>query len=446
MYKVTIFGLLVVGAHSSFAHVGHNPMKEVEFGLKLKRYYFGLNKPTDGGMYNPVAFGNPNDAVVKFLMKESKTKTGTHLLTYMNGYPKIRKRFTKILNLLHKWYKSPKAQTTKKEIEIMEKVAELHELMWKCKTFESAQKHYDNHTKMTMAGHGLRGSTLNEKERKNRWYWTYSELIEEMILYLHGKIFKKDGSPRQKVTFDPWIQVLYKMPALFFDWNFEVVEEKVEALNSQKAFGQKDDDLNSWYLKEVIEQKVQKVEAVPLFTLKEFGVQVLRKTNFKKKDFRKLYWIKLLKFKEAERDSPETRIIDLRNTLSYLGVRSKNSTSAKKERKKIYKRLDQEALTYEQLISFPGLEDSDEEEPKPVATKANPAAQKPAVQKPVTPKPAAPKPVTPKAVSLAEADSQHRKAVSQLSQLPSQKNAEPIIMIMEPKLDVENLPAVPSVC
>merc|ERR1711881_335715 len=204
------------------------------------------------------------------------------------------------------------------------------------------------------------------------------------------------------------------------------------------------------------------VEAVPLFTLKEFGVQVLRKTNFKKKDFRKLYWIKLLKFKEAERDSPETRIIDLRNTLSYLGVRSKNSTSAKKERKKIYKRLDQEAHTYEQLISFPGLEDSDEEDtPKPVATKANPAAQKPvtpkpavqkpvtpkpAVQKPVTPKPAAQKPVAPKAVSLAEADSQHRKAVSQLSQLPSQKNAEPIIMIMEPKLDVENLPAVPSVC
>merc|ERR1711881_784454 len=184
------------------------------------------------------------------------------------------------------------------------------------------------------------------------------------------------------------------------------------------------------------------VEAVPLFTLKEFGVQVLRKTNFKKKDFRKLYWIKLLKFKEAERDSPETRIIDLRNTLSYLGVRSKNSTSAKKERKKIYKRLDQEAHTYEQLISFPGLEDSDEEDtPKPVATKANPAAQKP-----VTPKPAAQKPVAPKAVSLAEADSQHRKAVSQLSQLPSQKNAEPIIMIMEPKLDVENLPVVPSVC
>merc|ERR1711881_640596 len=194
------------------------------------------------------------------------------------------------------------------------------------------------------------------------------------------------------------------------------------------------------------------VEAVPLFTLKEFGVQVLRKTNFKKKDFRKLYWIKLLKFKEAERDSPETRIIDLRNTLSYLGVRSKNSTSAKKERKKIYKRLDQEALTYEQLISFPGLEDSDEEEPKPVATKANPAAQKPAVQKPVTPKPAVQKPVTPKtaaqkpvapkAVSLAEADSQHRKAVSQLSQ--TLENVEPIIM--EPKLDVENLPAVPSVC
>merc|ERR1711881_310428 len=190
------------------------------------------------------------------------------------------------------------------------------------------------------------------------------------------------------------------------------------------------------------------VEAVPLFTLKEFGVQVLRKTNFKKKDFRKLYWIKLLKFKEAERDSPETRIIDLRNTLSYLGVRSKNSTSAKKERKKIYKRLDQEAHTYEQLISFPGLEDSDEEDtPKPVATKANPAAQKPvtpkpAVQKPVTPKPAAQKPVAPKAVSLAEADSQHRKAVSQLSQ--TLENVEPIIM--EPKLDVENLPAVPSVC
>merc|ERR1711881_101894 len=105
--------------------------------------------------------------------------------------------------------------------------------------------------------------------------------------------------------------------------------------------------------------------------------------------------------------------------------------------------------------SFPGLEDSDEEDtPKPVATKANPAAQKPvtpkpAVQKPVTPKPAAPKPVTPKAVTLAEADSQHRKAVSQLSQLrkiPSQtlENVKPIIM--EPKLDVENLPAVPSVC
>merc|ERR1711881_832551 len=117
---------------------------------------------------------------------------------------------------------------------------------------------------------------------------------------------------------------------------------------------------------------------------------------------------------------------------------------------------DQEAHTYEQLISFPGLEDSEEDTPKPVATKANPAAQKPAVQKPVTPKPAAPKPVTPKPaaqkpvapkpvhVSLAEADSQHRKAVSQLSQLPSQKNAEPIIMIMEPKLDVKNLPAVPS--
>merc|ERR1711881_805520 len=260
----------------------------------------------------------------------------------------------------------------------MIQLAELHEQMWRCKTIEHEQKLLDIRSKMALEEHRLRVSDLNGcKERKLRWYWTYSELIEEMLLYLHEKIFKKDGSPRQKNTFDPWIQVLYEMPDLFVNVHW-------------------------------------KLDALP----KECGVEVIPRKIFEVEVCKKLEWLRMLKYKEKVYDRPEIAIKDVKKALSYLSrpVRVRNAKASKSasksaksstdEPKSIYEILDQAAydrLVYPDVPANKGDMASAKEETSASSDTFSSDSEedmpKPAAQKPVTPKPAARKPVTPKPVT-----------------------------------------------
>lgn len=190
---------------------------DIRFGAVLGDNYFSRKEqrsPTAGACWNPIKVSDPYGAVERELRNHNHNITVADLhFNVLKQLPKVGSRLKEVLDLLKEFYKYGDRRNGGLQRRITYKFRKLHYVVYRCAVFQAGKKWHYAEVNKVFENLNLKGRVTIENKRKQRWYWNYDEVVDEMLLYIFQKLRRNKKSENRQY----WTMVLKNFPEMFRD-------------------------------------------------------------------------------------------------------------------------------------------------------------------------------------------------------------------------------------